>query len=378
MQERSRAELAGARRIVLKAGTRVLVHPEGRLALVRLFGLVEAAAALVRQGREVLLVSSGAVELGRQALGLASTPLELEERQACAAVGQGRLMALYEHGFSRLGLLCAQVLLTQADFDDRVRYLNLRSTLLALLRRGVVPVINENDAVATEELRALEVFADNDRLAALVATKLGADLLLLLTDVEGVYAAAPSEPAAAAGAPLPRLDDPAALPLEVSGAPGAAAGRGGMRSKLRAAAIAARSGCHAVIASGIQPDVVRRVLAGEPLGTWVPARPGLPARHRWIAFAAAPRGVLHLDAGAVAALRERGASLLAAGVRRVEGSFARGDVVELRGPAGELVGRGIAHCDAEAARRWCAGEPPAGARRRHALVHRDHLVLEPA
>lgn len=372
-----RAAIASARRVVLKLGTRVLTHDHGGLALARLFGVVELAAGLLAAGREPLIVSSGAVGLGRDALGLVGERLSLADRQACAAVGQSRLMALYDAGFSRLGLVTGQVLLTQGDFDDRERYLNLRSTLMAMLGRGVVPVINENDAVSTEELALLEgssrqVFGDNDKLAALVAAKLDADLLVLLTDVDGVYDRDPSLP----GASLIReVTDPASLSVSAGGSR-SGAGRGGMRSKVEAAALAAGTGCEVVIASGRAPGALEAVLDGAPLGTWFHARPGMGARRRWIAHAAAARGALHLDVGAVTALQRRGASLLAAGVSRVEGDFRRGDVVELYGPDGARIGRGIVHCDAGEARRWSGGQPPAGARNHDALVHRDHLALE--
>ena len=374
----ARPGVADARRVVLKLGTRVLTHADGTLALARMFAVVEAAAALRRSGKEVLLVSSGAVGLGREALRLDRMPEELSERQACAAVGQTRLMGLYDGGFSRLGLVCGQVLLSPGDFDDRVRYLNLRSTLTALLRRGVVPVINENDAVSTDELAFVEgagrqIFGDNDRLSALVATKLDADLLVLLTDVDGLYDRDPKKHEGARL--LTRVDEVDELD-DAAGGCSSEVGRGGMRSKVDAAAVAARGGCHAVIASGLEPDALGRVLVGDELGTWFPARHALGARRRWIAHAVAPRGTLELDAGAVEALRRRGASLLAAGVLRVEGDFEKGDVVELHGPGAELVGRGIVFCDAATARDWCGGHPPAGVRNHHALVHRDHLALE--
>lgn len=372
-----RPGVAAARRVVVKLGTRVLTHTDGRIALSRLFSVVEDVRKFVGDGREALIVSSGAVGLGREALRMDRAPLELAERQACAAVGQTRLMALYEAGFHQVGLLAAQVLLTEADFDDRTRYLNLRNTLLTLLGRGVVPVINENDAVSVEELAWLDgsdearpVFGDNDRLSALVATKLDADLLVLLTDVDGVYDHDPHDGDAHLIATMSD-DDGVSAGGSVSGA-----GRGGMRSKLEAARIAARSGCHAVIASGVQPGTLPRVLAGEAVGTWFPAKSGIPARHRWIAWAAAPRGTLHIDDGAVRALRERGASLLAAGVTSIDGQFRAGDVVELRAPDASLVGRGIVVCDHAAAKAWCAGERPAFARNHHALVHRDNLVLQ--
>ncbi|MEM7582298.1 MAG: glutamate 5-kinase [Acidobacteriota bacterium] len=373
-----RPEVAAARRVIVKLGTRVLTHDSGRLALSRLFAVVEAAAELRASGREVLLVSSGAVGLGQDALGLEDTLLELHVRQACAAVGQNRLMALYDSGFSRLGLVCGQVLLSQTDFDDRVRYLNLRSTLSALLRRGVVPIINENDAVSTDELAFVEgaerrIFGDNDRLSALVATELDADLLVLLTDVDGVFDRDPRRyPEARL---LARVEDPDRL-AGAAGGPASAASRGGMRSKVEAASVAVRGGCHAVIASGREPGALRRVLNGDEVGTWFPAGPGLAARRRWIAFAVAPRGELQLDAGAVVALQDRGASLLAVGVARVEGEFEAGDVVQLRGPDGAVIGRGIVSCDAATARQWTAGHAPEGVRNHHALVHRDHLALE--
>ncbi len=375
----ARPMVAAANRVVVKVGTRVLTHDDGPIALSRLFSIVEAIGGLRRRGKEVLLVTSGAVGLGAEALGLAEPPVELAERQACAAVGQSRLMALYQEGLSHVGLTCGQVLLTQSDFDDRLRYLNLRATLSELVRRGVVPIINENDAVSTEELAFVEgesrpVFGDNDRLSALVASKLGADLLVLLTDVEGLF---DRDPRRGEDARLIERVDELDAPASAAAAGGASpGGRGGMRSKIEAATIAARSGCHAVIASGRRPGVLDRVLAGEEEGTLFPARSGMPARRRWIAYAAAPRGALHLDPGAVRALRERGASLLAAGVTRVEGSFKRGEVVELRGPDGALVGRGMVYCDVETARAWCRGEVPEGLRNHHALVHRDHLVLE--
>lgn len=375
-----RPAVAAARRVVIKLGTRVITDDAGQLALSRLFEVVEVASAAAAGGTEVLLVSSGAVGLGRDALRLAQTPTQLADRQACAAVGQVRLMEMYQSGFSRLGRTCAQVLLTEGDLDDRLRYLNLRSTLMALLRHGVVPVLNENDAVSTEELawdesRSRPVFGDNDRLSALVATKLTADLLVLLTDVPGLYEADPrSTPNAARVAHV--TPDGEGLPTDLSAAPGSDGGRGGMRSKVEAARVAARAGCQAVIASGREPGALAGVLRGERIGTWFEATTGLSARDRWIAFAAAPRGELRVDAGAARALQDRGASLLAVGVLDVRGSFVPGDLVEITDRAGAVVARGLVQVDAATARRWASGEPPQGVRNHDALVHRDHLVLE--
>ncbi len=374
----ARPDVAGAGRTVLKLGTRVLTHDDGRVALSRVFAVVETAASLHREGKQVLIVSSGAVGMGRDVLGFERIPQDLEDRQACAAVGQSRLMGMYQEGFSRLGITCGQVLLNQSDFHDRVRYLNLRSTLSTLLRRRVIPIINENDAVSTEELAFVEgeprqIFGDNDKLSALVATKLDSELLVLLTDVEGVYDKDPRRHRQVRL--LSRVDDADELRPDPH-ASRSKSGRGGMRTKIEAASIAAKAGCHAVIACGLDPTVLPRVLAGEDVGTWFPARATLDARRRWIAFAVAPRGTLRLDAGAVAAVRKRGASVLAAGVQQCDGDFKQGDVVELRDLEGGLVGRGIVFCDATTARKWCAGTRPGGVRNHHALVHRDHLVLE--
>ncbi|MHC4391269.1 MAG: glutamate 5-kinase [Planctomycetota bacterium] len=365
-----------AKRVVIKVGTRVITHDHGGLALTRLFRVVEAAADLRRNGREVLIVSSGAVGLGRASLGLERPPRSLNFHQACAAIGQSRLMALYEHGFQRLGLTAAQVLLTQHDMADRARYLNLRGALEALLHHGVVPIINENDVVATGDEYGdgvfHPVFGDNDGLSALVATKLGAHLLVLLTDVEGVYDGDPrTQPEAGLLRTIASAEDLSAI--EVGGP--SAAGRGGMQAKIAAARLAARGGCHAVIASGRDLGAIAGVLAGKPVGTWFPAEEGMGAQKRWLAFASERKGVLHIDDGAAQALLRRGASLLAAGVEKVEGGFAAGEVVELRGPDGVVLGRGIVSVDAESARRWSEGEAPEGVRSHHALVHRDRLVL---
>ena len=371
--------MAAARRVVLKLGTRVVTHPDGRVALPRIFSVVETAARLREQGRQVLIVSSGAVGLGVEALGFGRMPADLMERQACAAVGQTRLMGLYEEGFQRLGLVCGQVLLTRGDFEDRVRYLNLRSTLQTLLRRGSIPVINENDAVSTEELAFVDegrrhAFGDNDGLSALVAAKLDADLLVLLTDVDGVFDRDPRQH------PDARLVERIDVAEE----------RGG---RLGAARLGGRPRRHAPQARGRPDGGAGRLPRGDRLGRRArrPRRgarrrrgrhlvPGRQGARRPAALDRLRRG--HQGAawssttGAVRALRERKASLLAAGVRRVEGDFRTGDVVELRGPGGEPVGRGIAFWDAAVTRAWCAGEPPAGIRNHDALIDRDNMILE--
>jgi glutamate 5-kinase len=363
-------------RMVVKVGTRVLTGADGGFDDARLRGLALQIGGQHRAGKQILLVSSGAVGMGAQILGFGSPPVTLEDRQACAAVGQSRLMHHYESAFGEQGIVAAQVLLTDGDFDDRTRYLNLRSTLTTLLHRRVVPIINENDAVSVAELAWIEgadrrVFGDNDSLSALVATKLEAELLVLLTDVEGLFDRDPSTGEA-------QLVRRIGADQELERGTGDASpwGRGGMRSKVEACRMAARAACHAVIAPGYVPDVLDRLLAGEELGSWFPARRRVGARRRWIAFATRPQGVLVIDAGALEALSHRGASLLAAGIRQVKGTFRRGDVVELRTEDGRVAGRGITFCDSDTARRWSAGERPEGIRNHHALVHRDHLVLE--
>ncbi len=260
-----RDSLAGARRIVVKAGTQVLLGADGRPAMGRFFALLESLAALRREGREVLFVSSGATGLGAHRLGIDPRPASLGLAQACAAVGQGELMELYRSGFSRLDTVCAQVLLTQDDFLDPIRRDRLRTTLEQLLERGVIPVINENDTVATFELERLKIFGDNDKLSALVAVDLGADLLVILSDVAGLYTANPHHDPDA-----PMLDEVPSLTPEILALAngGSALGRGGMASKLEAVRLGTEAGVTVIIASGDRPRVIEDVVAGRAMGTF--------------------------------------------------------------------------------------------------------------
>ena len=370
----TREVIAGARRIVLKVGTGVVTRGDGTIALSRLFRVVETASRLRREGREVLIVTSGAVGLGRVALQLPEPPETAEEKQTCAAIGQSRLMELYQQGFARLGVTCAQILITWTDFDDRVRYLNLHETLQSLFRLGVVPVVNENDAISLND-RVYEgtgkrpIFDDNDRLSALVASELAADLIVLLTDVPGVMTADPRrDPEARL---ISRIDQPADPGLNVEGR--SEAGRGGMASKLEAASVASRGGCHTVIASGLDPGALDRVLAGEDEGSWIPPRAALSSRSRWIAYCSHPRGTLVLRAEAADRLRD-GATLRAGGVTKAEGLFRRGDVVEIRAPDGALVARGVVAVDAAMAREAVARRSPPF--RGLELVHGEHIILK--
>ena len=373
-----RPELRDARRLVIKVGTRVLLDDDGRPAEQRLAEIVAVAADLRRRGREVILVSSGAVGLGRRLLALPEAPTDADTRRACAAVGQSKLAGLFQQGFGEHSLCCAQVLLTEEDFDHRRRYLDLRATLDRLLDAGVVPILNENDAVShgtMPRIAGRAVFSDNDRLAALVAAECHADVLILLTDVAGVYDLNPKTHAEARL--IERIGDPDSLPAGFEDGPGSSWSRGGMGSKVEAARVAARGGCHVVIASGFLAGALRRCVDGKSEGTWFPALGNLPARRRWIAYAAATKGVLHLDAGAVQALTRGRASLLPVGVSQVDGTFKRGDVVELRGPDGALVGRGLMSWDSDQTRLWCSGSPPDDpARQANCLLRRTHVVLE--
>lgn len=374
----ARLPVATARRIVVKLGTRVLTDEQGYLAGDRVGSLVATAAAIRQSGREVVLVSSGALGLGCRVLGYELPPHRPDLRRACAAVGQTQLTALYEHRMSLHGLVCAQVLVHESDFDDRERNLKLRRTLDALLQRGVVPILNENDAVAAAPVPSFggshrPVFGENDRLAALVAGALQADLLVLLTDVAGVYDAHPETVPEAKL--LDTIQDSSVLAACYG--KGSLSSRGGMRSKVEAALIASSGGCHAVIASGTQAGAFSHLLAGDQVGTFFPAQGKLDAMNGWIAYSTATRGALHLDAGAVEALRRRSASLLAKGVTAVEGEFNPGDVVELRGPDEDLVGRGLIRYSAPAVDRWRRGHPPEEAAGQSTLIRRNFIVLAP-
>lgn len=359
------------RRVVVKIGSSSLRAPDGGLDSTLIDAIVEQVSELVKSGVEVVLVSSGAVAAGLAPLGLATRPTELGELQAAASVGQGVLMHAYQEAFRSRGLACGQVLLTPEDVVDRGRYLNARHTFDRLLARSAVPVVNENDTVATDELR----FGDNDRLAALVASMLGAGLLILLSDVEGLL---DGDPGASATLPvLGRVDDLASLDERHYGRTGSTLGSGGMASKLEAVRIATFSAAHAVIANARRPQVVIESTRGALVGTWFPpARRRPESRKLWIAFARVPQGRLHVDEGAVRALVQRGSSLLAAGVVKVEGEFTAGEAVDVTGPDGRVVARGLstyAHDDVRAVLGRSTAELQPG--RRRAVIHRDQLVV---
>ena len=374
--------LRDARRIVVKVGSS-LVTNEGR-------GLDEAAigewsrqlAALVRGDggvpREVVMVSSGAIAEGMKRLGWATRPQEIHELQAAAAVGQMGLAQMYETKLREQGMGSAQVLLTHADLADRERYLNARSTLLTLLRLGVVPVINENDTVVTDEIK----FGDNDTLGALVANLVEADALVILTDQKGLYTADPRRDPAAQFVHEANASDPA---LEaMAGGAGSSIGKGGMITKILAAKRAAGSGASTVIAWGREPDVLVRLVDGQALGTLLVAQTQKKqARKQWMADHLQLRGAVTVDAGAAAKLREEGKSLLPIGMTAVEGDFSRGDVIAVRDEAGAEIARGLANYAAAEARLLCRKpssefEKLLGYTAETEMVHRDNLVLSVA
>ena len=372
---KSREELGRSRRWVVKIGSALLTNDGRGLDRVAIDGWVQQLSQLRLQGLELTLVSSGAVAEGMNRLGWPRRPHAIHELQAAAAVGQMGLVEAYESYFQGHGLHTAQVLLTHDDLADRSRYLNARSTLRTLLRLGVVPVVNENDTVATEEIR----FGDNDTLAALVANLIEADLLVILTDQAGLYDCDPRGNANARLLREGRAGDPALDAM--ASATGGALGRGGMYTKVRAAARASRSGTSTIIASGRETEVLNRIARGDEVGTLLRAgKEPLAARKQWLAGQLKVRGRLQLDAGAVRVLREQGRSLLPVGVTGVEGDFARGELVTCVGPDGVEVACGLVNYSAEEARR-IMGQPSdrieqlLGYVDEPELIHRDDFVL---
>lgn len=331
-----RSALREAKTVVVKVGTRTLTHATGKLNLSLMEKVVRELAELAKQGRNVVLVSSGAVAAGIGRLGLASKPQTTPEKQAAAAIGQGLLIQMYEKLFAEYGLVVAQVLLTRDDFDDRKRYLNSRNTLQALLQYGAVPVINENDTVAVEEIE----FGDNDTLSALVASILDADLLVLLSDIDGLYSANPKRDDSAELIGVVEQITPEILKL--AGESSEALATGGMITKLIAAEMATNSGIPMVIAHGAGPDVLQRILAGEDVGTFFCAREKcLESRKRWIAYGQAAHGRLVVDDGARKALLSGGKSLLPSGIVEVAGDFEAGEMVLIEDRCGNEFARGL-------------------------------------
>ncbi|MBX3264189.1 MAG: glutamate 5-kinase, partial [Labilithrix sp.] len=360
----ARSAVRKARRVVVKVGSSTLSRDPG--AYDR---LASSIRALTDAARQVVLVSSGAIALGTKKLGYRSRPREMARLQAAAAAGQSLLMRAYEEAFAREDLAVAQVLLTHADLADRVRANNAREALSALLDAGAIPVLNENDSVAVEEIK----FGDNDELSAMVTPLVAADVLVLLSDVAGLLDAA--------GERVPVVRDIAAeaVPLIRSGRGGlkkSGVGTGGMASKIEAARRATLAGAHVVIADAGKKDVVGRIFAGEDEGTlFLAATRRLPAKKHWIAFTLRPRGDVWLDAGAAAAVRSKGTSVLAVGVAGVRGDFREGDSVRLLSLDGVEIGRGLARCSSTDAVLVAGRKDRLGGDEPGVLIHRDDLVV---
>jgi glutamate 5-kinase len=371
----SREKIASSKRWVIKIGSALLTADGKGLSRELLGSWVEQMAALRHAGHQLVLVSSGAVAEGMSRMGWQTRPHNLNELQAAAAIGQMGLVQAWETGFQKFDLHTAQVLLTRDDLEDRSRYLNARSTLRTLLELGVVPVVNENDTVTNDELR----FGDNDTLAALVANLIEADLLVLLTDQEGLFDADPRFNPQAKLISQTRVDNPQLD--QVAGGSASGLGLGGMVTKVRAARLAARSGTGTVIAAGRQKQVVDAIYRGEDVGTlMVPVQEPQAARKQWLAGQLQPRGSLTIDDGAVRVLREQGSSLLAVGVSDLNGDFARGEVVVCLDKQGAEVARGLVNYDAQETARLM-GKPSSqieqvlGYVDEDELIHRDNLVL---
>ena len=368
---------SGSRTIVVKIGTSSLTRPEtGQLALATLGRLVETLCDLRREGHQVVLVSSGAIGVGCARLGIAQRPKSIALKQAVAAVGQGRLMRVYDDFFTSLSQPIAQVLLTRSDLAQRSRYVNSDRTFRQLLQLGIIPIVNENDTVAVDEIK----FGDNDTLSALVASLISADYLFLLTDVDQLYSADPRQDPAAE--PISRVQKINQLDAEIGDA-GSSWGTGGMSTKIEAARIATAAGVHTVITQGQAPENILKVIAGEAIGTLFEAQPQpSTARKRWIAGNLIPAGRLYLDSGATEAIRTAGKSLLPAGITEVEGEFTAQDAVLLCDPSGQEIARGLVNYSDEELRQISGHRSSditklLGYEGAETIVHRDNMVISP-
>lgn len=370
-----RKTLMEAKRIVVKVGTSTLTHSTGKPNLFRIEQLAMELADLANQGKEIVLVFSGAVGAGMARLGMAERPKTIPEKQAAAAVGQGLLMHIYEKAFSEFGQVVAQVLLTREDSVNRSRYANSRNTLLSLLNYGVIPIINENDAVAIEELK----IGDNDTLSAMVANIVDADLLIILSDIDGVYTANPqTDPTATLMHEIPDITEAVE---NAAGGAGSSRGTGGMYTKIQAAKMVVNSGIAMVIASGLEKGVVRRILQGENIGTLFLSRENrLQFRKRWLAFGSRVKGRIQVDAGCERAVVEHGSSLLAAGIVDCQGEFGEGMTVSIVSASGREIARGLVNYSSEDIVRLKGAHTDEiagilGVKTYDEVVHRDNLVL---
>ena len=377
-----RKEFINAKRIVVKLGTNILRNSEGYVSLPRVFSFIEDMASLVKAGKEVILITSGAVGLGRKRLGLEGTT-GTALKQACAAIGQGKLMSIYEGGFDTYGLVAAQILLTEDDFSIRTRYLSLRTTLNKRLELGVIPVIKQNDTVSNIEVdpryEHMQVcFSDNDKLSALVASELDADLLLILSDVDGLYEENPKENP---DAKLINVVEEVTDEIMALGTDASDGGRGGMRTKLKAARLVTRFGGKVLIANGKIPYVIGKVFAGEEIGTmFLPQTHGLSDKKRWIGYATNIIGKIVVNSGAKKALVEKEKSLLPIGVVDVVHEFNKGDVISIVDEDDNEFARGIVNYDSEACRKVIGSHSDdiikiLGFKNYDAIITRDNITI---
>lgn len=370
-----RRAVATAKRIVIKLGTSSLTHENGRLDLGRIEALVRQISDLHSGGKEVFVVSSGAVAAGMGRLGLSARPKTIPEKQALAAVGQGELMHVYSKLFAEYGQTVAQVLLSRDDALERSRMLNARTALLTLIGMGVIPIINENDVVAVDELK----IGDNDSLSAMVASLVDADIVMILSDIDGLFTADPrKDPSAVLVHTVPEITE--AIEASCGGA-GSAQGTGGMATKLAAAKIATSSGIPMLIAHSREPGILQRLTAGELLGTLFIARENAHHfRKRWLSFGAKPLGSITVDQGCEKSLVAGGASLLPAGITAVDGAFAEGDAVRILSAKGREIARGLVNYGSEDLRKIMGLRtedisPVLGGKPYDEAVHRDHLAV---
>ncbi len=362
-------------KIVIKVGTRLITYETGKLNLDIIEKIVREIADLKNQGKDVILVSSGAVGGGIGRLGLKRKPVSIQKKQAVAAIGQGLLIHIYEKLFSEYGHIIAQVLMTREDLDNRKRYINSRNTFLHLLKFGAIPIVNENDTISTEEIE----FGDNDKLSALVATLIDADLLIILTDIDALYTANPRlDPSASSISFVETINENI---KKVAGNTEEEMAKGGMITKLEAAEIVMASGIDMVIADGKHKNIIKRILNGEETGTYFCSRQNhLQSRKRWIAFAQKIKGSIYVDQGAEQALKGKGKSLLPIGITKIEGLFSKGETVSIYNTGGKEIARGLVNYDAEEL-NLIIGYKSADIKNilgypgEKEVIHRDNLVL---
>ncbi len=375
--------LQKSKRIVIKFGTNVLTNSDGNLALSRIYSFIEDIAQLKKQGKEIIIVTSGAVGLGAKKLKLGESPNLVSIKQACAAVGQSKLMYFYEDGFDKFDIVTAQILLTEDDFSIRERYLSLRDTLGTLLELGVIPIINQNDTVSTNELRGYKendvkvCFGDNDKLSALVTSELDADLLIILSDIDGLF---DKDPRKEPDAKLITEVSEITAEIEALGFEASKKGRGGMKTKLEAAKVVSRSGNYMIITNGKKPEAIKNVFSDNFVGTIFLPVENLSGKKRWIAYATNILGAVKVNSGAKKALIENFSGLLPAGITEIQNEFNRGDVISILDQNGKEFARGIANYSSEECEKLIGEhsdniEKILGYKNYDNIVGRDNIVL---